>query len=100
MDCLVDPELDKRYPASVTPAILEVRTKKGKVFSRRVVERRGSPTNPLTMEEIEEKFRQCARFARNPMPEDRIREILVFLRGMGDQDDVTRILPLFSSPQT
>ena len=94
VDCLVDPELDKRYPASVTPAIVEVRTKKGKIFSRRVVERRGSPTNPLTMEEIEEKFRQCTRFARNPLPEDRIEEILLFLRGMEDQDDVTRILSL------
>jgi 2-methylcitrate dehydratase PrpD len=96
VDCLVDPEMDKRYQASVTPATLEVRTKKGKVFFRRVVERRGSPTNPLTMEEIEEKFRQCARFARNPVAEDRIGEILLFLRKIEDQDDVTRILPLFS----
>ncbi len=96
IDCLVDPELDKKYPASVTPANVEVRTKKGSVFSRRVVERRGSPTNPLTMEEIEEKFRQCARFARNPMPEHRIGEILHFLREIENQDEVTRILPLFS----
>jgi len=95
VDCLVDPELDKRYPANVTPALVEVRTKKGKVFSRRVVERRGSPTNPLTMEEIEEKFRQCPRFARNPVPEDRVEEILLFLREMENQEDVTRILPLF-----
>jgi len=92
----VDPELEKAYPASVTPAILEVRTKKGDVFSRRVVERRGSPTNPLTMEEIEEKFRECARFAGNPVPEDRVREILLFVSKIEDQDDVTRILPLFS----
>lgn len=96
VDCLVDPELDKRYQASVTPAILEVRTKKGKVFSRRVVERRGAPDNPLTMEEVVEKFRQCARFARNPVPEDKVREILLLLKGMEDQDDVTRILRLFS----
>jgi len=96
VDCLVDPELDKAYPASVTPAVVEVRAKKGKVFSRRVVERRGSPTNPLTMEEIEEKFRQCARFARNPVPKDRVGEILLFLREMEDQDDMARILPLFS----
>jgi 2-methylcitrate dehydratase PrpD len=96
VDCLVDPELDKKYPASVTPAVLEVRTKNGKVFSRGVVERRGSPTHPLTMEEIEEKLRQCARFARNPLPEDRVGEILLFLSEMADQDDVTRILPLFS----
>jgi hypothetical protein len=48
------------------------------------------------MEEIEEKFRQCARFARNPVPDDRAGEILLFLREMEDQDDVTRILPLFS----
>jgi 2-methylcitrate dehydratase PrpD len=96
VDCLVDPELDKKYPASVTPANVEVRTKEGKVFSRRVVERRGSPTNPLTMEEIEEKFRQCAQFAGNPVPEDRVREILLFLKQIEDQDDVTRILPLFS----
>jgi 2-methylcitrate dehydratase PrpD len=96
VDCIVDPELDKKYPASVTPAFVEVRTKQGNVFSRRVVERRGSPTHPLTMEEIEEKFRQCARFARNPVPGDRVGEILLFLREMEDQDDVTRILPLFS----
>ncbi|NWF55694.1 MAG: MmgE/PrpD family protein [Syntrophaceae bacterium] len=96
VDCLVDPELDKRYPASVTPAVVEVRTQKGKVFSRRVVERRGSPTNPLTMEEIEEKFRQCARFARNPLPEDRLGDVLHFLREMENQKDVTLILPLFS----
>jgi 2-methylcitrate dehydratase PrpD len=96
VDCLVDPELDKKYPASVTPAILEVGTRKGEIFSRRVVERRGCPTNPLTMEEIEEKFRQCARFARNPMPEDRIGKILHFLRKMEEQDDATRMLPLFS----
>ena len=96
VDCLVDPELDKSYPASVTPAVVEVREKKGKVFSRRVVERRGSPTNPLTMEEIEEKLRQCARFTRYPLPEDRVGEILLFLREMESQDDVTRMLPLFS----
>ena len=96
VDCLVDPELDKSYQGKVTPAILEIRTKNGKVFSRRVVERRGAPSNPLTMEEIEEKFRQCAPFARNPVPEDKIREILLFLKGMEDQDDVTRILRLFS----
>jgi hypothetical protein len=47
------------------------------------------------MEEIEEKFRQCARFARNPVPEDRVEEILLFLREMENQEDVTRILPLF-----
>ncbi len=96
VDCLVDPELNRRYPASVTPAVVEVRAKKGKVFSRQVVERRGSPTNPLTMEEIEEKFRQCARFARYPLPEDRVGKILLFLREMESQDDVTRMLPLFS----
>jgi 2-methylcitrate dehydratase PrpD len=95
VDCLVDPELDKGYPASVTPAVVEVRTKNGKVFSRRVVERSGSPSNPLTMGEIEEKFRQCARFARNPVAEDRGGELLLFLREIENQDDVTRIMPLF-----
>jgi 2-methylcitrate dehydratase PrpD len=96
VDCVVDPELDKKYPATVTPAVVEVRTREGKVFSRRVVERRGTPTNPLTMEEIEEKFRQCARFARTPLPAARVGDILFFLREMENRDDVTRILPLFS----
>jgi 2-methylcitrate dehydratase PrpD len=96
VDCRVDPALDKEYRTSVTPAILEVRTKKGQVFSRRVAERRGSPTHPLTMEEIEEKFRQCARFARNPVPEDKLRDILLLLKGMEGQEDVTRILHLFA----
>lgn len=96
VDCIVDAELDKSFQGMVTPAILEIRTKNGKVFSRRVVERRGAPANSLTMVEIEEKFRQCARFARNSVPEDKIRELLLLLKGMEDQDDVTQMLRLFS----
>jgi 2-methylcitrate dehydratase PrpD len=56
----------------------------------------GTPTNPLTREEIEEKFRRCAGFARNPVPADRVGEILLFLREMENRDDVTRIFPPFS----
>jgi 2-methylcitrate dehydratase PrpD len=96
VDCLVDPELDKTYGASVTPAIVEVLTRKGKVFSRRVVKRRGAPGNPLTLEEVEEKFRRCASFAQNPFPEDRIREILLLLRGMDVQGDITQLFRRFS----
>jgi hypothetical protein len=47
------------------------------------------------MEEIEEKFRRCARFAKNPVAEDRGGELLLFLREIENQDDVTRIMPLF-----
>jgi 2-methylcitrate dehydratase PrpD len=95
VDCHVKAELERNFQGIVTPAIVEIRTKKGKVFSKRVEERRGCPSNPMTMEEIEEKFRKCADFARNPVPGKKVEEILSLMRDFENLNDVSQLLQLF-----
>jgi len=96
IECLVDPELDRNYQASVTPAIVEIFTKDGQIFSKKVIERRGSPSNPLSIEEIAEKFRHCAQFAHKPLPEEKIQEAVHFLKELEFKKDITQVFPLLS----
>jgi len=51
-----DPKLDRTYPERYA-SIVEVTTRNGRRFSRRVDHARGTPQNPLTIAEIREKYR-------------------------------------------
>lgn len=57
--CVKNPELDKVYPKH-WPATAEVKTKDGKVFSTRLEYPKGDPENPLTWNELIEKFNGLA----------------------------------------
>ena len=67
-----DPELSKLYPPA-RPASLEIRTRDGNVYERRVDYPRGDPHNPMSDEEVKAKFR---KLARPLMKEDRIKAII------------------------
>lgn len=57
--CVKNPELDKVYPKH-WPATAEIKTKDGKVFSTRLEYPKGDPENPLTWDELIEKFNGLA----------------------------------------
>ena len=54
------------YPLLTT--FLEVALKDGRTFAGRVDYARGSPPQPMTWDDISNKFRGCAEFARWPSP--------------------------------
>jgi 2-methylcitrate dehydratase PrpD len=69
----VDPEFDKRTARGeslqavlVEESILKVYTKDGKMLTERTVAAKGSPENPMTFEEVADKFRSNAEFAKWP----------------------------------
>lgn len=47
----------------LSPIKLKVKTLGGQEFCETVLEARGSPSNPMSQDEIREKFRECARYA-------------------------------------
>jgi 2-methylcitrate dehydratase PrpD len=96
VDCLVDAQLEKDFQSYVSPAVVELRTKKGESFRRKVIERKGSPDNPLTLQEVEEKFRRCAGFAQPPLPEERREKILDFVENLENQKEFLSLLQLFA----
>jgi 2-methylcitrate dehydratase PrpD len=95
VDCTVDPELDRTSPGKVSPAIVEVRTKGGKTFLERANERKGSPANPMTMEEVENKLYECMKFAQKPNGVERGEEIISFIRELESSRDVAQVVRLF-----
>ena len=52
----VDDELEAMGPALRHAARVTVRTTDGRTFKREVLNRRGSPENPVTREDVERKF--------------------------------------------
>jgi 2-methylcitrate dehydratase PrpD len=92
VECLMDEDLNRSSQGRVSPAIVEIRTKGGQQYSLRVDERKGSPANPLTMEEVQEKYRQCAPFAAHPIPRENIEKAGLLIQQMEKCPDVTQLV--------
>jgi 2-methylcitrate dehydratase PrpD len=75
--------------------IIEVELDDGKVIKGRADFGRGSPANPMSDDELAEKFRQCAEWGK--LPKDRIKTVLDMIwniEGLKDVNDLTRLLRL------
>jgi 2-methylcitrate dehydratase PrpD len=94
IECQVDDELT-RTSRGVTPAIVEIRTKKGNTYSLRVDDRKGAPANPMTTEEVEEKFRRCAAYASRPLSGKVVEEICSLVRTLEKSPDIQELVELF-----
>jgi 2-methylcitrate dehydratase PrpD len=57
IDVIEDEELDKSYPEA-RPVMVEITTKSGRTYTSRVDYAKGDPQNPLTDEELFEKFKR------------------------------------------
>jgi 2-methylcitrate dehydratase PrpD len=72
VDVIFDNELDQFFP-TVMSTIIEVETKTGESYTKRVDYAKGSPENPMTREEIREKF---LRLATTRIDEEQGRKII------------------------
>jgi 2-methylcitrate dehydratase PrpD len=90
-------ELARRVSYTVDPALgpdqnsfgtLEVQTRSGARFQRRITEPFGHPTNPMTDEALEEKFLDCASHAAVPVTPERARTIIDIVRRLEDVRDI------------
>lgn len=77
----------------VWPAIVEVRTADGRVFSEQVNQDRGGPENPLSQHELEEKF---LGFAVPLVGEPRARAIVGVVSELDALADVRELIQLMS----
>lgn len=76
------------------PARLEIKTKKG-TYSKRIDYAYGHPKNPMTMESLIRKFRDCAAHAKKLLPEANISlviDMVTRLEDVGNVADVIRLL--------
>lgn len=84
---VVDEDLDKHYPGAV-PNVVTVRLTGGREYSEGVYHPRGHFKNPMTRDEIVDKF---VRLASGVFSESRIKELLSLAWGVDGLSDVRRL---------
>ncbi len=82
-----DPELTALYPGTIANRVI-VKLRSGKVISKQVNDPRGHPRNPMSDEEIDDKFRNLAKayLSKNQMD-----KILETVWNLEKQKDISRI---------
>jgi 2-methylcitrate dehydratase PrpD len=73
-------------------AIMNLSVKGGKTYSLRIDKRKGSPNDPLTTQEVMEKFLDCAALR---YPRDRAERILDAIMNLEKMEDVGKVIRLF-----
>ncbi len=75
-------------------ASVEIRLCDGAVHTARVETAKGHPDNAVTLDDLTEKFYQCADVAAKPLRRDKLDEAVMRIRRMEDVDDVRSIVDL------
>jgi len=87
----LDPQLTR---TGIEPAVVEIEMKRGETYSKHVEHALGSPENPLNMEGIVDKFRNCASYAVSPIPEGNLDETVQMVEILENVTDVGQIIRL------
>ena len=89
----VDPEAEKAGYDKMT-TILKITLKDGRTISGHADFGKGSPINPMSYDEVAEKFRGCAAFAE--WPADKANQVIEMVRKLEDVSDVRALTALLS----
>lgn len=92
-----DPEAEKAGYDKMT-TILKITLKDGRVISGRADFGKGSPTNPMTYDEVADKFLGCAAFAEWPIA--KAKQVIASVRKLEDVSDVRTITALLAKGPT
>jgi len=87
----VDPEAEKAGYDKMT-TILKITLKDGRTISGRADFGKGSPNDPMSYDEVAEKFRGCAAFAEWPGP--KANQVIDMVRKLEDVSDVRTLTAL------
>lgn len=93
----VVPKLDASLarPKEIPPAILEIRTKGG-TYSKRIEYPYGHPKNPMTMDALVWKFRDCAAHAKKRLQEKNVSKAIDMVTRLEEVSDVAEVIRLLS----
>ncbi len=76
----------------LTPCVVDIRTKDGKVYSHRVEILSGDPRRPVSIAEIADKFRKCAAFSVKLISKENIEGIIRGVSNLETVQDVSEIV--------
>lgn len=92
VECIRDPELDKFYPRR-WPAWVRIEDFDGKTYTAEIMFPKGDPENPLSWDELIEKF---LNLTHPLLPADRQHEIIACVRQAQQEEYLARLFDLCS----
>ena len=84
----VDPEAEAAGFDTMT-SIIKIHLKDGKVINGRAEFAKGSPANPMSYDEVADKFRGCAEFAK--WPAQKAEGMIAAVKALERMGDVSRL---------
>ena len=78
----------------ITPALMDIKTKDGKSFSKRVDIVYGNPQNPLSKVDLIAKFKDCIHYAEKSLPPPNIEQLIDKILKLEDVNDIREITGL------
>jgi aconitate decarboxylase len=88
----VDQELESMGPSFRHAARVVVRTTDGKTFKREILNRRGSPENPVSRQDIERKFTSNVAALLQPKSVDRLQQLAQRLELLPNANELNEIM--------
>jgi len=93
VDFGVHPEAEAAGYDKMT-TIVEIALTDGRKISGRADFGKGSPANPMSYEEVADKFRECAGYSR--WPRDKAERVVELVKGLEDLRDIRELIGLLS----
>ena len=91
VEVVADPEIERVFPA-LQRVIVNIHTTDGRSFSRQLDYPKGDPRNPLTDQEIEEKFAALAEGVLSRTAQKRVRDAVWYLDRLGSVSALMALL--------
>ena len=89
VDFVVDEEAERAGYHKMT-TIIDIETNGGRTLSGRADFGKGSPADPMSYDEVAEKFRECAEFAR--CPRDKAESVVAMVRDLETLPSLDRLM--------
>lgn len=95
----VTPKFDaslKTNSMTMLPALVEIKTENGRVYSKRVDLVYGHPENPMSWEDLVLKFKDCLSYSAKSIPEKNISQAVEQIMDLEKCQDVNEVIHLLS----
>ena len=91
VEVVADPEIEKVFPA-LQRVIVHINTTDGRCFSKQLDYPKGDPRNPLTDQEVEEKFAALAEVVLSKTAQKRLKEAVWNLERAGSVNELMALM--------
>ena len=91
VEVVADPEIEKVFPA-LQRVVVQIQTRDGRSFQRQLDFPKGDPRNPLTDQEIDEKFAALAEGVLSASAQKKLKEAVWSLERVGSVSDLMALM--------